>query len=252
MLIVRNEAHCLGQCLKSIASIVDEIIVLDSGSNDDTVAIARSFGANVEIVDWVGYGPQRNRALARARCEWVLSIDADERVSPQLAASIRDAVHSPRTEVNGWFIPFLATWCGKPVRFGDWAGKQHLRMFRRTRGRFTNALIHERVLCPPPYGTLGGLMLHDTIASVEEALEKTMRYAELSAQREAAEGRGGFWTALAHCSWTFTRGYLLKGGFLDGVVGWRVAKATACGSWLRYRLAGQKLLAQHHSTVDNS
>src|SRR5689334_19409978 len=144
ILIVRDEAHCLPQCLRSIASIADEIIVLDAGSRDATVSIARSFGAKVEVTDWPGFGLQKNRALARARGEWVLAIDADEHVSPELAASIRALIESPSATVNGYFIAFLATWCGKPVRFGDWAGKRHLRLFRRGHARFTDDWVHER------------------------------------------------------------------------------------------------------------
>jgi hypothetical protein len=130
------------------------------------------------------------------------------------------------------------------VRFGAWACKKHLRLFRREVAHFTDAVIHERVLCPAPYGTLDGLMIHDTIASEDEAIEKSHRYAELSAHRLAREGRGGFWPALRSSAWTFVRGYLLKAGFLDGVIGWKVAIATARGAWLRYWIARQKLLAQ--------
>ena len=119
IIIVRDEEHCLGQCLKSVAPIADEIVVLDSGSTDGTVGIARSFGARVKVTDWAGYGPQKNHALAYARGEWVLSIDADEHVTPELAAEIRTVVDSLQPEVNGWYVPFLATWCGQPVQFGD-------------------------------------------------------------------------------------------------------------------------------------
>jgi glycosyltransferase involved in cell wall biosynthesis len=237
ILIVRDEAHCLERCLRSVYSIADEIIVLDSGSTDNTVAVAKSFCANVEITDWPGYGPQKNRALNRARGEWVLAIDADEHVTPELANSIRKAVESPQPEVNGYFIQFLATWCGKPLRFGDWGRKEHLRLFRRTCARFTDAQVHERVECQPPYGTLDGLMIHDTIASEAEAVEKNRRYAELGAQILRARGRGGMLPAILHSIWALLRGYLLRGGFLDGVTGWKVTWASTRYTWLRYRLA---------------
>jgi (heptosyl)LPS beta-1,4-glucosyltransferase len=120
VLIVEDEAHCLEKCLRSIRSIADEIIVIDSGSTDSTVAIARSFGAYVELSDWLGLGAQKNRALSRASGEWVLALDADEHLTRELAASIREAIASREPNANGFFIQFLATWCGKPVRFGDW------------------------------------------------------------------------------------------------------------------------------------
>jgi glycosyltransferase involved in cell wall biosynthesis len=249
ILIVRDEAHCLERCLRSVRPIADEIIVLDSGSTDKTVAIAQSFGASVEITDWPGYGPQKNRALNRARGEWVLAIDADEQVTPQLAASICAAVESPQPAVNGYFIRFLATWCGRPVHFGDWGRKRHLRLFRRTCARFTDALIHERVICQPRYGTLDGIMIHDTVTSEEEAIEKSRRYAELGAQSLHARGRGGLSSALIHSAWTLQRGFLLRGGFLDGTTGWKVAWATTRRTWLRYRLAGQRLRVGHGTSA---
>jgi glycosyltransferase involved in cell wall biosynthesis len=249
ILIVRNEAHCLARCLRSISPIADEIIVLDSGSTDQTVSIARSFGAKVEVTDWPGFGPQKNRALDRARGEWVLAIDADEHVTPRLVASIRAAVEAQQANVNGYFIRFLATWCGKPVYFGDWGHKRHLRLFRRTGARFTDVLVHEGVICQSPYGTLDGVMIHDTIASEEEALEKTRRYAELGAQNLRARGRGGLLSALFHSAWTLQRGYLLKGGFLDGATGWKVAWTTTSRTWLRYRLAGQRSIAGRETSA---
>lgn len=240
ILIVRDEAHCIERCLRSVRTIVDEIIVLDSGSTDQTVAIAQSFGANVEITDWPGYGPQKNRALNRARGEWVLSIDADEHVTPQLAASIRATVESPQPSVNGYFIQFLATWCGRRVHFGDWGGKRHLRLFRRTGARFTDVSVHEGVVCQPPYGTLDGIMIHDTVTSEEEAIKKTRLYAELGAQELRARGRGGLSSAVLHSTWALLRGFLLKGGFLDGAIGWKVAWTITRRTWLRYRRAGQR------------
>ena len=242
ILVVHNEAHCLERCLRSISPIADEIIVLDSRSTDETVAIARSFSANVHFVDWLGFGAQKNRALEQASGEWVLSIDADEHLTPQLAASIRAAVAS-EDKVNGYFIHFRSTWCGKPVYFGDWMNKSNMRLFRRGYAQFTDTVIHERVICQPPYETLDGLLIHDTVATESEADEKCRRYAELSAQTLAARGRGGLWSALLHSVWTFLRGFFLRGGFLDGIIGWKLAMVNARGTWLRYRLAGQKIVA---------
>jgi glycosyltransferase involved in cell wall biosynthesis len=239
VLIVRNEAHCLERCLRSIAGIADEIVVLDSGSTDDTVAVARAFGAKVEIADWPGYGAQKNRALARATREWVLAFVADERVDADLAAAIRAAVDSPRSAVNGYLIRFVATWCGTSVRFGDWGSKLHLRLFRRECARFTEVPVHERVVCPPPHAALDGIMIHDTVATEAEAEEKTLVYAGLGAHALAERGRGGSASAFAHGAWTFVRGYLLKRGFRDGAIGWRIAREMTRRTWMRYRLAGE-------------
>ena len=129
------------------------------------------------------------------------------------------------------------------MRFGDWSDKPTLRLFRRGRARFTDDLIHERVVCEPPHATLDGLMMHDTITADSEADDKCRRYAELSPEGLAARNQGGVLPALSHGAWTLLRGYVFKGGFLDGAVGWKVARATARGTWLRYRLAGQRLTA---------
>jgi len=199
------------------------------------VEIARSFGARIEVVDWAGFGPQKNRALDRARGEWILTIDADERLTPELGASIRAVVESASAPANGYSFRFLATWCGKPVRFGDWGRKWHLRLFRRSRARFTEVPVHEGVVCAPPLGRLTGTVIHDTVANETEAREKARRYAVLGAQRLA--GRGGLRSAAIHASWALARGFVLKGGFLDGAVGWKVAWTVAWSTWLRYRLA---------------
>jgi hypothetical protein len=153
--------------------------------------------------------------------------------------------------VNGFFIQFLATWCGKPVHFGDWAGKRHLRLFRRGFAQFSDEAVHERIICQPPFGTLDGLMIHDTVATEAEAAEKCQRYADLSAPTVAAKGRGGLPSSLLRSAWTFMRGFLIKGGLLDGVVGWKVALVCAKGTFLRYRLAGKMLaLTRRNSILD--
>ena len=140
----------------------------------------------------------KNRALSRARGEWVLTLDADEHVTPELAAAIREALASSQPNPNGYFIQFLATWCGKPFCFGDWAGKRHVRLFRREFGQFSDHLVHERIICQPPLAVLDGLMVHDTVATEAEAAEKCRRYAELAAPSLAGKGRGGLFSALVH------------------------------------------------------
>jgi Protein of unknown function (DUF1488) len=126
-------------------------------------------------------------------------------------------------------------------------GKRHLRLFRRGYAQFTDLPVHERVICRPPTATLYGLMIHDTVASTDEAMEKCHRHAGLSAQSLAAQGRGGFPSALLHSVWTLFRGFIVKGGCLDGAVGWQVAFVTAKGIWLRYRIAGELMAANRRN-----
>ncbi|HMN80181.1 MAG TPA: glycosyltransferase family 2 protein [Burkholderiaceae bacterium] len=246
-IIARNEAHRIERCLRSVA-FADEIVVLDSGSADDTVAIARRCGARVEVSDgWPGYGPQKNRALALTRGEWVLSIDADEEVTPELAAAIREAVAQPR--FDGYWVRRASTFCGRVIRHGDWRNDRVLRLFRRAVGRFSDDVVHERVLVPAPHGELAGLLLHDSVDSIEDGRRKMLEYARLGAARLRARGRGGLVSACLHGGWTFVRGYLLRLGILDGWRGLMIARLNARGTYLRYRLAGS---AADESTLEHT
>lgn len=235
--ITKNESHRIERCLRSV-DFADECIVLDSGSTDDTVDIARRLGARVEVSpDWPGFGPQKNRALALATGDWVFSIDADEEVTPALRAAILAAVRRP-DGADAYWVTRSSSFCGRPIRHGDWRNDRVLRLFRRARARFTDDQVHERVDCPPPHGQLDGLLLHDSVDSMQDAVEKTERYARLGAEKLRARGRGGLTAALVHGGWTFLRGYLLRLGFLDGRAGLSIAALNARGTFLRYRLAG--------------
>ena len=144
IIITRNEAKNIAACLESVA-FCDERIVVDAGSSDETVAIAESHGAAVTTHEWAGFGPQKNVALSLARGDWVLSIDADERVSPPLAAEIRAAIASPHAD--GYEMPRLSTFLGRAMRHSGWYPDYVLRLFRRENARFTDDLVHERVDC---------------------------------------------------------------------------------------------------------
>jgi hypothetical protein len=135
------------------------------------------------------------------------------------------------------------------VHFGDWGRKRHLRLFRRMGARFSDVSVHEGVICRPPYGTLDGIMIHDTVTSEEEAIEKNRLYAELGARELRARGRGGLSSAVLHSTWALLRGFLLKGGFLDGAIGWKVAWTIAKRTWQRYRLVGQRPRVGHETSA---
>ncbi|HZH07385.1 MAG TPA: glycosyltransferase family 2 protein, partial [Lautropia sp.] len=165
--ITKNEAHRIERCLRSVA-FADQVVVLDSGSTDDTVAVARRLGAEVQVTpDWPGFGVQKNRALAICRHPWVLSIDADEEVSDDLRDAIVAVVSAgQQSSANGYWISRSSRFCGQTIRFGLWRNDQVLRLFRRTGGRFSDDLVHERVLCPEPLGRLSGTLHHDSVDSI--------------------------------------------------------------------------------------
>lgn len=248
ILITRDEAHRIERCLGSV-DFADEVVVVDSGSTDQTMAIARSAGARVALrADWPGFGVQKNRALELAAGDWVLSIDADEVVTPELRESISAAIRAPAADA--FQLRRRSCFAGRPLRFGDWHGDRVLRLFRRGAARFTDDLVHERLDHDGPAPVLDGVLMHYTIDSFGDALEKARRYAVAGAPRVAARGRGGLVSAASHASWTFLRGYLVRLGFLDGRPGLLLACCNAYGTWQRYRIAGRLRAAADGGHID--
>ena len=238
-IIARNEAHRIARCLQSVA-FADQIVVLDSGSTDNTVAIARGLGADVEVTpDWPGFGPQKNRALARCRYRWVLSIDADEQVSDALAAEILRVLREAPAEatVAGYWLRRSSRYCGQVIRHGLWGNDRVLRLFERQRGRFTDARVHESLVCDGETRVLEGILVHDSVDSPEDARSKARRYAFLGAEALRARGRGGSLQGGVHAGWSFVRGYLLRAGFLDGRFGLTLARLNAAGTFWKYHWA---------------
>ena len=238
-IIARNEAHRIARCLQSVA-FADQIVVLDSGSTDDTVAIARGLGADVEVTpDWPGFGPQKNRALARCRYRWVLSIDADEQISDALAAEILQVLRAAPAEatVAGYWLRRSSRYCGQVIRHGLWGNDRVLRLFERQRGRFTDARVHESLVCDGETRVLEGILVHDSVDSPEDARSKARRYAFLGAEALRARGRGGSLQGGVHAGWSFLRGYLLRAGFLDGRFGLTLARLNAAGTFWKYHWA---------------
>jgi len=237
-LITHNESRHIAACLKSVA-FADEWVVVDSGSTDGTREIAETMGARVvKTEDWPGFGVQKNRALDLARGRWVLSIDADERVSEALAARIQAAIKSEQA-ADGYELSRLSRFCGQWMRHGDWYPDRVLRLFRRERGRFTDDLVHERLRVQGRVERLAGDLLHDTMPSLADAIDKMNRYSTGRARDKVkAGGGGGLGAALGHGLWAFLRCYLLKRGFLDGRLGLVLAIYQAEGTYYRYLKMG--------------
>jgi glycosyltransferase involved in cell wall biosynthesis len=232
-IIARDEEAAIRACIESVAW-AGEIIVLDSGSIDATVAICESLGARVERTDWPGFGAQKNRAIDRARGDWVLSLDADERVTPALRAEIERAIAAPGDHV-AFRMPRSSAYLGRQMRHSGWWPDHVLRLFRRGRARFSDDPVHERLVPDGPVGTLTAPLEHASFTSVEEVLSKLDRYSTLGAARMHAEGRrGSLSKAVLHGAWTFFRTYVLRRGFLDGREGFMLAVSNAEGAYYRY------------------
>lgn len=250
-IITYNEADNIGACLQSLVPVADEIIVLDSGSTDDTVAIARRYTDKVEVTDWPGFGVQKQRALERATGDWVLSIDADERITPYLAREINHVLGT-RPGADAYKLPWAVTIYGKRLDFGR-SGRAPLRLFRREGVRFSDAQVHERILLPDGYRvkTLRGRLTHYTHRNYGHALEKSAQYAWLGANQKAEKGqktRTLLYPSLRALT-TFIQVYILRLGFLDGPVGYLMAVTYAQSSFNTY--AGLWTLQRKARTRDD-
>lgn len=235
IIITRNEAANIGACLDSVA-FCDERIVVDSASTDATAARAREKGAQVIEHAFAGYGAQKNFALSLAQGEWVLSLDADERVSAPLREEILRAI--PRGDADAYEMPRLSTFCGREMRHSGWYPDYVLRLFRRGRARFSDDVVHERVVCEGRIGRLREPLLHFPVAKLEDALSRMDRYSTAGAQALAHSGKSiSFMSGIVHGTTAFLRTYVLRAGFLDGREGFLLAVANAEGTYYRYMKA---------------
>ncbi len=233
IVITKDEAGSIRPCLESV-SWADEIVVVDSGSSDDTAAICREYTDKVTVTDWPGFGPQKNRALDAARGEWVLSLDADERVSPELRAEIEAAMADPGTAA-AFRMPRSSSYCGRFMRHGGWWPDYVTRLFRRGRARFSDDLVHERLVVDGEVGSLSSPLLHETFRDPEEVLQKVNAYSSAGARMMAQRGRKATLAgAVARGLWSFLRSYVLRAGFLDGREGFMLAVSNAEGTYYRY------------------
>jgi (heptosyl)LPS beta-1,4-glucosyltransferase len=232
--ITKNEEDRLPVCLESVKDLADEIIVLDSGSEDKTVEIARQYTDQVFVTDWPGYGKQKQRALEKAMCDWVLAIDADEALTPELQDEIRRMLESDTEEV-AFCLPWAVTIFGKRLDHGR-SARAPLRLFKREGSKFTDAMVHETVLTPPgKIGKMKGRLLHYTHRDFGQTLYKSAHYAWLGAQqRFEKRKRGGLLGATARGILVFLQIYFLRGGFLDGRVGFLIAVIYSQGAFNKY------------------
>jgi len=232
ILITKNESTHISRCLESV-SWADEIIVLDSGSSDDTVEQCKNFTDLVFETDWPGFGPQKQRALDKATGDWVLSIDADEWVTPELKGEIFEAIKSNTT--NGFSIPRLSRYCGREMKHGGWWPDHVLRLFQRQHGHFTDDVVHERVIVNGTKSNLKHPLKHDAFVDTSEVLVKINQYSSLGAEKLLSKGKKtSFGKILIKTFWTFFKTYILKLAFLDGRQGFMLSVSNAEGTYYKY------------------
>jgi (heptosyl)LPS beta-1,4-glucosyltransferase len=236
IVIAKDAADKLAACLESLA-FADEILVYDAGSGDATAQIARDCGARVETnADWQGFGAQRQRAQAAARGEWILMVDADERVTPELAAEIQAALaaNDPQT---AYAMP-RRTWAfGRYLKHGGWWPDYVTRLYHRERGRYNDALVHERVelATNTRLAQFKSPLLHHTYSNLHEYLVKSAGYADSWAEANARKGRkASLPSGLVHAIGCFVRMYLWYLGFLDGRPGLLLALLSSHSTFAKY------------------
>ena len=245
IVIARNNEATLRRCLESVAW-ADEIVVVDSGSTDRTVEIARGFTSNVhQTPDFPGHGPQKNRALDRATRDWILSLDSDEWVTAELRSELEAAMASPGDKA-AFFMPRRSRFCGRFMRHSGWWPDYVTRLWRRGAARFSEDHTHDRVIVEGKLGRLRQPVMHEAVTDLEQMLVKINMYSSSSAAMFHKEGRqASMFTALLHGGWAFFRTYILRLGFLDGREGLMLAVINAENSYYRY--AKLMLLAERET-----
>jgi len=234
-IITRNEAHIIGTTLQSLQGITDDIIIVDSGSIDDTLTIGKKFGATIIETTWDGYGPNKNKGITAAKYNWILNLDADEAIDADLKMAIQQLdLKDENTVYNFKFKNFF---CNKWIRYGEWSGDKHIRLFNRNTIRWNDAAVHEGLTLNKETKVvmLQGNVLHYTTHSMNEYIDKTVAYARLNAAKYHMQGKqANFFKLHMAPGLTFFQHYILRLGFLDGWEGYLIAKTTAWYTFLKY------------------
>ena len=231
VVVAQDEERDLPRCLEALA-FCDELVVVDGGSRDRTVEMARDRGARVVENPWPGYGAQRQRSLAEARGEWVLAVDADEVVDDALRAAVLARVAEPGGP-DGYLVRVENRFFGRPLRHGGLGRDLHLRLHRRAKARYEDKL-HAGAIVEGALGTLPGALVHETYRDLQDYLEKLNRYTSAVAREKHAAGqRFSPLPAAIRLPWGFGRRYVLQAGFLDGWPGFAYAALSAYYDFLK-------------------
>lgn len=229
-----NEEHNIVDCLASV-KWADEIIVVDSGSADRTVELAKAFTDNVLVVEWKGYGAAKNFALDQATGDWILWLDADERVPDELAAEMQAVVQADDALFAGYNVARRAYFLGKWIQHCGWYPGRVTRLFRQSKSRFTESNVHEQIVVVGKIGELKNDLLHFTDPNLEHYFQKFNRYTSLAAQDLRAAGkRFSLYDVLVRPSFLFFKMYILKRGFLDGIQGFILCVVSSAYVFTKY------------------
>lgn len=232
VIAAKNESHHISECVRSV-SFADEVIVLDSSSTDGTAELARAAGAQVHVTDWPGYGPQQQRGIALATGDWVLSLDADERITPALKDEILAAIANPCAE--GYRLPRHSSFCGQFIDHSGWRPDYTLRLVKRELAGFTDHFLHAHMTVQGRTADLQSPIDHYSYRDLDDVLEKLNRYSRGAARDLHDRGqRGSLARALGSGFFAFFRTYVLRQGFRDGRMGFVLALYNAHTTYYKY------------------
>jgi len=225
VIIAKNEEKFIQDAIKS-AQFADEVLLLDSGSIDKTCEIAKKMGVRVENQVWLGFGPQKNRAVDLAANDWVFVLDSDERISSKLQSEIIATLNSP--SCDGYLVARLNNFFGKDIRTCGLYPDYSIRLFNRAKGRFNNVPVHESVQIEGKVAKLKNHMIHLAYNNVDEFISKQRYYSALSNKKK------NILKAVTSSCWTFFKLYFIKLGFLDGRHGYIISKIYAKYTFWKY------------------
>lgn len=233
-IVAQDEADRLADCLQSV-SFADEVLLVDSGSRDDTVSIAESFGCRVISQPWLGYARQKQYAVDHCRNDWVLIIDADERVPVETAGALAEVSNFTEKEYAGYSFLRKNFLHGRWIRHCGWWPNRVVRLVDRRLGRFSNDSVHERWLSDGTVKALDFHIEHHSFRNYADMIHKMQTYSTLAAQDMLRSGEHAWWwSPLSHGLWMFIRTYFLELGVLEGFDGFMISLLNAEGSFMKY------------------
>ena len=236
VIITKNEQNNIGRTLSSIKELSDDIIIVDSGSTDETLSICKEFNCRIIETNWKGYGETKNLGNQAAKHDWILSIDADESVGDELRSYLFGL--SPDNKSQVYLIRIKNFFCQKLIRFGSWGNDNHLRFFNRKNTKWNNAAVHESLVFEktPEIKKAKGYLLHYTYNTIQEYLDKVDYYSKLNAEKYYQKGKKATFVKLnISPAFTFVKDYFFKGGIFDGKYGLLIARISAKGTKLKYK-----------------
>lgn len=234
-MIAHNEAHNIGRSIRSVIGFATQVVVVVNDCTDRTMEIARELGAEVHEREWTCHRDQKNIALDLCEQPWVLGLDADEEISPELAINIRKVVENDENALTGYEFSRRNWFLGRWIKHGDWAPDMHTRLFRRNKARWSGDEIHDKIKLEGKRGKLSGFMYHYSNPSLSSQVQKINVFSDAFVSQRIREGkRWNVLEAVFRAHWRFIRAYFLRLGFLDGFPGFYIAVISSFACLNRY------------------